>query len=130
MNYQKYLAPAFIELYTVIGLVIILLITIAFIMVKLRNTPLVRAVIWLPKELLKIYSNEESFFSKKRIESGIGFFAGTGIICCYVWTHRNSMSNWDMVIDAGVLLGIAGYNISKIQTEKLSDKTPPQDEPK
>lgn len=31
---------------------------------------------WLIKELVNLYSNSSSFFSKKRIESGIAFLVG------------------------------------------------------
>ena len=31
---------------------------------------------WLIKELIKQYSNDKSYFSKKRVESGIAFVIG------------------------------------------------------
>lgn len=81
-------------------------------------------------ELIKIYSNGDGFFSKKRIESSVGFFGGVGIILCYVWSHRNVLDNWGMLIDAGVLLGIAGYTVKQIQNEKKDDKSPSSDDKK
>ncbi|MEI6487334.1 MAG: hypothetical protein WCP52_00155 [Bacteroidota bacterium] len=109
---------------SIIGIVVILILVLAIILTLNREKDWAKFLLWFPKEIVAMYSNKDSFFSKKRFESSIGFIAGVGIICCYVWINRHTLSNWDMIIDAGVLLGIAGYTVSKIQEEKQN--LPPQ----
>jgi len=73
---------------------------------------------WGFTELVKIYSSEKSFFSKKRIESGIAFLIGQwGMIFFLInkWSH---MTMTEMFLWAGIEFGISGYMINKIQKEK------------
>lgn len=73
---------------------------------------------WGIKEIINIYSNKDSFFSKKRIESGIAFIVMQwGMIMYFVEKHQN-MDVYDLVIWAGVEGIICGYTINKIQKEK------------
>lgn len=73
---------------------------------------------WFFGELLKLYSDKPSYFSKKRVESGIAFIiAQTGMIS-YLWIKMNTMDIYDFVMWAGVEFLIAGYTINQIQKEK------------
>ena len=83
---------------------------------------------FLIKEFIKLYSSQPSFFSKKRFESGMAFFAGIGIMLCYIWSHRHSMINYEMLADVTILFGVAGYSVKKIQEEKLNNCDNKKDE--
>ena len=72
----------------------------------------------LLKEIVLSYSDTPSLISKKRVESSIAFFSAIGIILCYVWIHRMTIGNSEMLADVVILFGISGYNIAKIQQEK------------
>ena len=77
--------------------------------------------IWLIKELMKMYSEQPSFFSKKRVESGIAFFSGITVDLLFIWSRRHSISSAELLFHVGLLFGIAGYNVKKIQDEKSVD---------
>lgn len=70
------------------------------------------------KEILKIYSTSPSFFSKKRIESGVAFIiAQWGMV--YFLMHKISiMTSSDLAIWAGIEFAVSGYIINHIQKEK------------
>lgn len=73
---------------------------------------------WGIKELIYIYSSKDSFFSKKRIESGIAFLIMQfGMVFYFIEKHQ-SMDIWDLVVWASVEGIICGYTINKIQSEK------------
>ena len=73
---------------------------------------------WFFREVGKIYSYETSYFSKKRIESGIAFISGIGVMLCYLYFHRNVITNSEMLADISILFIISGYQIAKIEQEK------------
>lgn len=76
---------------------------------------------WLIKELVKMYSDEPSFFSKKRVESGIAFLtAETGMIWFFV-EHNQRMTAGEVVLWAGSLFVIAGYTVNQIQKQKENE---------
>jgi len=83
---------------------------------------------WLCRELLKVGSGEHSYFSKKRIESGISFFVlQFGMIeILYYLLGKESTSMTDFGIWAGIEAAICGYTINKIEQAKknatLEDK--------
>ena len=82
---------------------------------------------WILRELLKVGSNQPSFFSKKRVESGTAFGIlqfGMLEILAYLLSKETAMS--DFVMWAGIEAFICGYALNKIQSEKLNGK----DEPK
>ena len=79
------------------------------------------------KELVKMYSNEESYFSKKRFESGIAFVvAQWGMIHWLVIQLASDckVSSSDIVLWAGLEFAICGYVINQIQKEKKDDTKP------
>jgi len=82
---------------------------------------------WLITEIVNIYSNKDSFFSKKRIESGIAFvIAQWGMITYFIHKYSN-MQMSDIALWASIEFAVAGYMISYIQKEKKeqSNDTPP-----
>jgi hypothetical protein len=72
------------------------------------------------RESIKMYSNEKSFFSKKRFETSVAFISGVGFILCYDWLHRYSMTGSEVAAHATILLGSAYYGVKNIQAEKLA----------
>lgn len=70
------------------------------------------------REVVKIYSDAPSFFSKKRLESGISFFIAQCGMIAFLVMHVNAMTTSDIALWAGVEFAAAGYTISHIQREK------------
>ena len=73
---------------------------------------------FLIKELIKLYSNEPSYFSKKRGESGIAFIVGQWGMIYFLTQNIDKLTTSDIAIWAGVEFAIAGYIINQIQKEK------------
>lgn len=73
---------------------------------------------WLIHELIAMYSDQPSYFSKKRFESGIAFFLGVGSLVTYMISHHSTITNGEVVIDASLLFAVAGYAVNQIQSEK------------
>ena len=72
----------------------------------------------LIKELIKLYSNESSYFSKKRVESGIAFLIGQWGMIYFLIININKLTSSDMFIWAGIEFAISGYILNQIQKEK------------
>lgn len=85
-----------------------------------------KAITWYLKELIAMYSAGETFFSKKRIESGIAFLFALIVTIYYVYQKIDIMDIWQFGYIMTTWLFIAGYTVNQIQKEKAS--TP--DEPK
>ena len=73
---------------------------------------------WLIKEIMNIYSVNKSFFSKKRIESGIAFIIGQFGMIFFLIQKYQGMTMTDMAIWAGMEFAISGYMLNQIQKEK------------
>ena len=73
---------------------------------------------WLIKELINLYSNSSSFFSKKRIESGVAFIVGQWGMIYFLIKNIDKLSTSDITLWAGLEFAIAGYIVSQIQKEK------------
>jgi len=81
---------------------------------------------WFIKELLKIGSNKESFFSQKRIHQFIAF----GVMqwgCIYWMLDRTKhttelMPASEFVLWAAVEAAVCGYTLNQIQKEKTEIK--------
>jgi hypothetical protein len=82
---------------------------------------------WLIKELVHIYTNKSSFFSKKRIESSIAFIIGQVGMLWFLYEHIPQLTISDIVLWSGVEFAMAGYIVNQIQKEK---KTETVEEPK
>ena len=71
---------------------------------------------WMITEMNKMYSGAtDSFYSKKRIESGLAFIALQWGMIYYLLKHSEKMTMTDMLIWAGVEAGVAGYMINQIE---------------
>jgi len=73
---------------------------------------------WFIKEVGKIYSTEDSYFSKKRIESGIAFAIGQFGMIYFLVQSVDTMSMQDLLMWSGTEFLMAGYTVSQIQKEK------------
>ena len=74
--------------------------------------------IWVVKELVKVLSDQVSFFSKKRLESAFAFFMGEYQCTDYYLIHRFTMTPIEFCLLVGVQFTIAGYTVNLIQKEK------------
>ena len=81
---------------------------------------------WFIGELGKIYSSGKSFFSKKRIESGIAFIIAQWGMIYFLLEKLPVMTTSDLAIWAGIEFAVSGYIINQIQKEKKQDSV---DEP-
>lgn len=83
---------------------------------------------WMVKELIKMYSGEKSYFSKKRIESGIAFIILQWGMIHWMVINVEEISASDLGVWAGIEGAICGWMISKIQSEKkdIKDNPPTQ----
>jgi hypothetical protein len=78
---------------------------------------------WFFTEIMNLWSDKPSYFSKKRVESSIAFIiAQTGMIM-YLVRRLYEMDIYEFLMWAGAEFLIAGYTISQIQREKKG-KTP------
>ena len=78
---------------------------------------------WLIKELIKQYSNDKSYFSKKRVESGIAFVIGQFGMVYFLMINIEKLTSSDITLWAGVEFAIAGYMLNHIQKEKKTGDT-------
>lgn len=76
---------------------------------------------WLIKEVGEMYSSRKSFFSKKRIESGIAFVIGQWGMIFFLMENHSKMTTSDLVLWSGVEFIIAGYTTHQIQKEKKNN---------
>jgi len=72
-------------------------------------------------EIIKVYSSKPSFFSKKRIESGIAFVIAQWGMIFYLIKKYPDLTMVDMSMWATIEFGISGYIIHQIQKEKKND---------
>ena len=77
---------------------------------------------WFFKELVKIYSTEPSYFSKKRVESGIGFVIAEWGMIYFILQKIDNMTTTDFAIWASIQFVVAGYMVNQIQKEKKTDE--------
>jgi hypothetical protein len=69
-------------------------------------------------EIIKMYSSKASFFSKKRIESGIAFIIAQWGMIYFLLQKMPVMTSSDLAIWAGIEFAVSGYIINQIQKEK------------
>jgi ribosomal protein S17E len=77
---------------------------------------------WLVRELGEMYSSRKSFFSKKRIESGLAFIIGQWGMIFFLLENHAKMTTSDLVLWSGVEFLIAGYTTHQIQKEKKNNE--------
>jgi hypothetical protein len=74
---------------------------------------------WVIKELVKMYSHKESFFSYKRFQTGVAFFIFTQGAMYTLTEYVASVS--DFIIWATPVLFIAGYTLTKTENGKKNE---------
>jgi hypothetical protein len=72
------------------------------------------------KEVVKMYSNEPSFFSYKRFQTGVAFFMFTQGAMYVLTNHVNSVM--DFLEWCVPVLMVCGYTLNFIQKEKKDEK--------
>ena len=75
------------------------------------------------KELIEIYSTEESFCSKKRVESGLAFIIAQWGMIFFLLEKHSTLTMGEFLLWAAAEFAVSGYIINKIQKEK-TDNTP------
>lgn len=75
---------------------------------------------WFFTEIMNMYSSNPSFFSKKRVESGIAFFIAEWGMVHWLINKYPDMSTSDFGLWAAIQLASAGYIVTQIQKEKAS----------
>lgn len=76
---------------------------------------------WFIREFGEMYSSRKSFFSKKRLESGIAFIIGQWGMIFFLMENHSKMTTSDLVLWSGVEFLIAGYTTHQIQKEKKNN---------
>jgi hypothetical protein len=76
---------------------------------------------WFITEIGKQYGNSDSFFSKKRIESGIAFGVGQIGMIFFLAKKYETFGMSDVIMWASLEFAIAGYIVSQIQKEKKEE---------
>jgi len=73
---------------------------------------------WFLKEILNMYSASTSFFSKKRIESGVAFLIAQWGMIFFLLKKYSTLTMTDFVMWVAVEMAVAGYMVHQIQKEK------------
>jgi hypothetical protein len=73
---------------------------------------------WIFTEFMNIYSTKKSFFSKKRVESGIAFIIAQWGMIFFLLEKHSTLSMGEFLLWAGAEFAVSGYIINKIQKEK------------
>jgi len=84
---------------------------------------------WFISEICKIYSSQPSFFSKKRIESGLAFIIAQWGMIYFLVTHSSALTMGEFLLWATTEFAVSGYIINQIQKEKkeiVSKENPQQ----
>lgn len=77
---------------------------------------------WLIKQIIALGSSKSSYFSKKRIESGIAFLVAQFGMIYFLVKNVGAMDVYDICIWATTEFAVAGYMVSHIQREKKDIK--------
>jgi hypothetical protein len=67
-----------------------------------------------------MYSSKKSYFSKKRIESGVAFIVAQWGMIFFLLEKHSDMTSSDLAIWAGIEFAVSGYIVNQIQKEKKS----------
>ena len=74
---------------------------------------------WIFTEFMNIYSTKKSFFSKKRVESGIAFIIAQWGMIFFLLEKHSKLSMGEFLLWAAAEFAVSGYIINKIQKEKV-----------
>lgn len=73
---------------------------------------------WVCREFMNIYSAKDSYFSKKRIESGIAFIIAQWGMIFFLLEKHSTLTMGEFLLWAAAEFAVSGYIINKIQKEK------------
>lgn len=76
---------------------------------------------WVCREIMNIYSSKNSYFSKKRIESGLAFAIAQWGMIFFLLEKHSTLTMGEFLLWAAAEFAVSGYIINKIQNEKKSD---------
>ena len=86
---------------------------------------------WFISEIGKIYSSStSSFFSKKRIESGVAFVIAQWGMVYFLLNHHINITMGEFLLWAAAEFAVAGYIIGKIEQAKRASYSESQFEEK
>lgn len=77
---------------------------------------------WFFREIGNMYSSKTSFFSKKRIESGVAFAVAQWGMIFFLLEKHSVLTMTDLIMWSGVEFAISGYIIHQIQKEKKTEE--------
>jgi hypothetical protein len=83
---------------------------------------------WLIREIGNMYSSRKSYFSKKRIESGMAFIVAQWGMIFFLLEKHDGMTSSDLALWAGIEFAVSGYIINQIQKEKNQASSGSSDE--
>ena len=78
---------------------------------------------WFIREIGKMYNGGKSYFSKKRIESGIGFIIAEWGMIFFLLNKYDTMTMLEFGGWASIQFFVAGYIVNQIQKEKKDNLT-------
>ena len=70
---------------------------------------------------MNIYSTKKSFFSKKRVESGIAFIIAQWGMIFFLLEKHSTLNMGEFLLWATVEFAVAGWMVNKIQKEKSTN---------
>ena len=73
---------------------------------------------WFFSEIVAMYSTKTSYFSKKRVESGIAFTIAQGGMILFFLEKYQTLSMGEVILWATTECAVSGYILNKIQTQK------------
>lgn len=76
---------------------------------------------WFFSELLAVYSGKSSYFSKKRVESGVAFIIAQWGMIFFLLEKHSTLSMGEFLLWAAAEFAVSGYIINKIQQEKKTE---------
>lgn len=76
---------------------------------------------WLVREVRNIYSDKPSIFSKKRVESSMGFLVGQWGMIYFLLERVEGMTTSEIISWSAVEFVMAGYTVTQIQKEKKKE---------
>ena len=76
---------------------------------------------WFFSELIAMYSGKPSYFSKKRIESGVAFIIAQWGMVFFLLEKHSTLSMGEFLLWAAAEFAVSGYIINKIQQEKKTE---------
>lgn len=79
---------------------------------------------WFITEIANIYSSKSSYFSKKRIESGVAFTIAQWGMILFLVEKIEVLSMGEFLLWAAAEFAVSGYIINQIQKERNNNNTP------